>query len=116
KDSFFFIAIYLSTVIYCLRLAWLKALSNPIQTQYKPLSLPFPIGIDRGLYWVYIVRYITKLCFEPGKKGYKDEQDPANLFILPFLVQDNTSDPSHPCILPFPAQDNKKRRLSGAIL
>jgi len=31
-----------------------------------------------------------KVCLEPGKKGYEDEQDPADLFILPFLVQDNT--------------------------
>ncbi|MGN0021448.1 MAG: hypothetical protein ACI35Z_11670, partial [Sphingobacterium hotanense] len=27
--------------------------------------------------------------FEPRKEGLKDEQDPVNPYILPFLVQDN---------------------------
>jgi len=29
-----------------------------------------------------------KFVFEPRKEGYKEKQDPAHLFILPFLIQD----------------------------
>jgi len=42
-------------------------------------------------------------CLEPGKEGCKDRQDPVHLFILPFLVQDDTH---IPLALPFMVQDD----------
>jgi len=58
-------------------------------------------------FFVFEPRKEGFFVFEPGKEGLKDEQDPVNPYILPFLVQDNFH------LLPQ-SSDQKKRTYISA--
>jgi|GEM_PF-3121768 len=50
--------------------------------------------------------HVRKICFEPGKEGYKDDLDPVHPYILPFLVFKTTI----PKTLTFPSLINGNHR------